>query len=327
MTTAARDHVDERLAMLTALVNGDVALAHRIVLGLLGNGVPFDDIAVEILGPVQTELGRRWAAGDLGIAHEHAASAAVEDLLLRLGAVSESPRGPGVVVASAEHDAHALGGRVVASALLLEGYRVMFLGPSVPARDLAEFLDMQQPLALALSCSIPTALAGAARSVAAAHQLGIPVLGGGSALPTDARAATLGFDARASMPRDAVDILRGWEHSIPDPLGTPPAPLSEWTSLAALAPGLVAAAVHAHPIAPIPGMVLAEELHRVLQGVESALTVGEPAIIDDHVDWLRESGPAHGFERPDIDAALGALALAMDTPLPDGAAVLRTALG
>ena len=95
-----------------------------------------------------------------------------------------------MVVASAEHDAHALGGRVVASALALEGFRVMFLGASVPAADLGDFLDLQQPLALALSCSMPTALVAAARSVAAAHDLGIPVVGGGRVLrPTTSDAA------------------------------------------------------------------------------------------------------------------------------------------
>ena len=127
---------DERFAMLAALVNGDVPLAYRLAIELLAQGVPFDDIAVDVFAPVQAELGRRWAAGDLGIADEHAASAAVDDLLIRLGATAESPRGPAVVVASAEHDAHALGGRVVASALALEGFRVMFLGASVPAADL-----------------------------------------------------------------------------------------------------------------------------------------------------------------------------------------------
>src|SRR5664279_2940351 len=136
---------DERLAMLAALVNGDVPLAYGLAVELLAQGLPFDDIAVDVLAPVQAELGRRWAAGDLGIADEHAASAAVDDLLVRLGATAESPRGPSVVVASAEHDAHALGGRVVASALALDGFRVMFLGPSVPAADLGDFLDLQRP--------------------------------------------------------------------------------------------------------------------------------------------------------------------------------------
>ena len=160
-TEAAQAKDDERLAMLAALVNGDVPLAYRLATELLAHGVPFDDIVVDVLSPVQEELGRRWATGDLGVADEHAASAAVDDLLVRLGATAESPSGPAVVVASAEHDAHALGGRVVASALALEGYRVMFLGASLPAADLADFLDMQQPLALALELLHPN---GARRS-------------------------------------------------------------------------------------------------------------------------------------------------------------------
>lgn len=325
--TTSHDHGDERLAMLTALVSGDVALAHRITLGLLGSGVPFDDIAVEILGPVQVELGRRWAVGDLGIAHEHAASAAVEELLLRLGTVAESPHGPGIVVASAEHDSHALGARVVASALTLEGYRVMFLGASVPAGDLAEFLEMQDPLALVLSCSIPTALAGVARSVAAAHEVGVPVLGGGSALTTETRARALGCDGWATMPRDAITILKRWEVSAPDPFRTAPEPPNDWTSISTLGPLIVAEAVQAHPVGPVPGMAFTEELLRVLQAIESALTVHEPSIIDGQIDWLRATGPAHGFMRADIDAALHALADAMEPSLHDGATALRRALG
>ena len=231
---------DERLAMLAALVNGDVTLAYRLATELLAQGVPFDDIVVDVLSPVQRELGRRWAAGDLGVADEHAASAAVDDLLVRLGATAEAPSGSSVVVATAEHDAHALGGRVVASALALEGFRVLFLGASVPADDLADFLDLQQPLALALSCSMATALAGAARSVAAAHEVGVPVIGGGRALPTEVRAARLGLDALARVPRDAVDILRAWELSHPDRLVVAPDPIPEHDALARRCHALIA---------------------------------------------------------------------------------------
>ena len=179
---AARRYADERLAMLAAVVNGDVTLAYRLATRLLDNGVPFDDIAVELLGPVGAELGVRWAAGDLGIADEHAASAAVHELIVRLGAISEEPTGPTVVIACPELDAHALGARVVASALALDGFRVLFLGASVPAADLENCLDLHRPLALALSCSMPSALVKAANSVAAAHRVGVPVVAGGRAI-------------------------------------------------------------------------------------------------------------------------------------------------
>jgi methanogenic corrinoid protein MtbC1 len=327
MSSAADDRTkaDERLAMLAALVNGDVPLAYRIAVELLAHGVPFDDIVIEVLSPVQAELGRRWATGDLGIADEHAASAAVDDLLVRLGATTESPSGPGVVVASVEHDAHALGGRVVSSALALAGYRVMFLGASLPAADLADFLDMQRPFALALSCSIPTALVGAARSVAAAHELAIPVLGGGRALPTVRRATRLGFDALAVVPGDAVNILRIWEESPPQDLASAPTSIPERGAFASRGHALVAASMPASTVGDA-APALADELQRVLQVVESALLVEEPALIEEHVRWLRETGPAHGFERAVVDATLDALAEAMNGNLQRAGSALRAAL-
>ena len=268
---------DERLAMLAALVSGDVPLAYRLAVELLADGVAFDEIVIEVLAPVQAELGRRWAAGDLGIADEHAASAAIEDLLVRLGATAESPAGPAVVVASAEHDAHALGGRVVASALALDGYRVMFLGASVPAADLGDFLEMQQPLALALSCSIPTALVGVARAVAVAHDLAVPVVGGGRALPTTDRATRLGLDALAHVPGDAVRILRMWALSPPIPLAVAPGPIPEHGAFAYRSHTLVAAAIEASTNRDSTAPVLGEELQRVLQVVESCLLYTSPS--------------------------------------------------
>jgi len=317
---------DARLGMLAALVGGDTSLAFRITTDLLSEGVPFDAIVIDVLGPVQAELGRKWAAGDLGIADEHAASAGIDELLVRLGATVEAPSGPTVVVASAEHDAHALGGRIVASALSLEGFRVLFLGASVPARDLADFLELHQPLALALSCSIPTALVGVAGSVAAAHESGVPVVAGGRALAGGERAVRLGVDAFARVPHDAVEILQAWELSPPDHLAPAPEPIPEHTMLARQSPMLISAALEVRSNEDPAGRGLAEELGRVLQVVEGALLIAETDLIHEHVHWLRETGPAHGLTRAGIDDALAALADAMDVDLPRAAAALRETL-
>jgi methanogenic corrinoid protein MtbC1 len=317
---------DERLAMLAALVNGDVSLAYRLATELLAHGMPFDDIVVDILGPVQTEVGRRWAAGDLGVAYEHAASAAVEELLVRLGATAEASLGPTVVVASAQGDAHALGSRVVASALALDGFRVLFLGPSVPADDLGDFLELHQPLALALSCSISTALVGAARSVAAAHDAGIPVVGGGRVLAVGDRAARLGVDALAQSPRDAQEVLRAWELSPPDHLATAPAPIPEHALLSHRRNALVATALDAATNGDGGELDLADELQRVLGVVEGSLLIDDPDLLRGHVRWLQETGPAHGFARPMVDAALVALAEGMTLDLGRAGETLRVAL-
>jgi methanogenic corrinoid protein MtbC1 len=317
---------DDRLAMLAALVNGDVNLAYRIATELLAQGVPFGVIAADVLTPVQTELGRRWAAGDLGVADEHAASAAVDELLIRLGATAEPPNGPTVVVASSENDAHALGGRVVASVLALEGFRVLFLGARVPADELGEFLELQAPLALALSCSIPALLAGAARSVTAAHGLGVPVVAGGRALTSPERARRIGVDAFAQDPAEAVTILRAWQASPPDELAAVPPPVPERATLAARGHVFVAAAIDASANGNRSELALADELERTLQVVESALLVDEPDLVAQHVGWLRETGPTFGLARERVDGALHALADAMDVDISRAGHALREAL-
>ena len=186
---------------------------------------------------------------------------------------------------------------------------------------------MQQPFALALSCSIPTALVGAARSVAVAHELGIPVVGGGRALPTADRASRLGIDALAHVPGDAVRILRSWELSPPDRLAVAPAPGSRTRGTLASEPRPHRRRDRRDHRRRTAQRGHVEELQRVLQVVESSLLLEEPVLIEEHVQWLHETGPAHGFATPDIDAALGALADAMDGDLQRAGTALRAALG
>ena len=112
-----------------------------------------------------------------------------------LGTTTEPPSGPPVVVTTAEHDSHVLGARVVASVLALDGFRVRFLGGSLPAPDLADFLDAHEPSTLVLSCSMATAVASAARSIAATHTYDVPVVAG--------RAHARGGPGRADRRRHA----------------------------------------------------------------------------------------------------------------------------
>ncbi len=316
---------DERLAMLAALVAGDVNLAHRLATELLAQGISLLEIADEVLAPVQVDVGSRWATGDLSIAQEHAASTAVGDVLVRLAATAEEPVGPTVVVAAPEHELHVLGGRVIASWLTLEGFRVQFLGPSLPASDLEDFLDVQPTLALILSCSMPTALTGAARAVDAAHRLGVPVLGGGGALATPERAARLGVDGFSMSGRQAVELLRAWEQ-VPPPLAVAAQPIPEHDVLAEHGAAIVASALAASPSRGAPEFALVDELWRMLHVIESSLLVDEPALAADHIDWLRTTAPAHGLERACIDVALDALAATLESGVPRAGRRLRQAL-
>ena len=321
----ASESKDERLAMLAALVNGDVSLAYRLATELLAEGTPFDDIVSDVLAPVQTEVGSRWASGELGVAYEHAASAAIDELIIRLGATSEPPTGPTVVVASPGHDTHGLGARVVASSLALEGYRVLFLGAAVPAEDLAEYIDLHAPFAVALSCSLTTALVAAVGSVSAAHDTGVPVIGGGRAFQHDGLAERVGLDALAGSSREAAIQLRAWEASPPRELRATPDPIPEHALLADRAPALVAAAVAAVG-ADGRRNEIAAEMTRVLQVIEGALLLGTRQLVAGQVRWLRETGPRHGVPRGEIDAALNALADELHEQFERAERTLRVAL-
>jgi len=301
----------ERLALLSALVDGDAAIAFRLATKLLDEGVNFERLVTDVLAPVQHELGRRWATNDLGVGDEHAASAAIEELLIRLAATLDRPRGAKVVIACAEHDMHALGSRVVASLLTLDGFRALPLGPSIPSRDLADYLEMQQPLALALSVSVSSALASAARSIAVAHDAGVPVVVGGQAFGgREARARRLGADAFAPTPGDALEMLRAWEIAPPESFAPVPQPVPEHDALQRTILGIA------------PG-VLADEMSRLIAVVDSALLVDEPALVADHLAWLRETAPAYGISEPEIEDAVRRLQDAIPADLTRAHALLR----
>ncbi|MEY2397036.1 MAG: MerR family transcriptional regulator, light-induced transcriptional regulator [Actinomycetota bacterium] len=316
-----------RLAMLAALIDGDVKNARELALRLLEDGYAFDEIVEGVFAPVQGEFGRRWASGDLGVADEHAASEAVAQLITHLSAVAETPTGPKVVAVAPEHDAHGLGARVVTASLVLEGFDAVFLGASLPPEDLGDYLRAQEPYALILSCSVTAALASAARSVAAAHDEGIAVIAGGSALPDEERATRIGADSFARSARDVTLTLHDWAQTPPSSLQVAPDPIPEQRSLWTRSAAVVAAAMaSASERAERPDR-LADEMRWLLLVLESSVLLGEPNLLVEHLEWLRSVAPTHGVGRDTIDAGISALVDALDGDLGRLGRALATAYG
>ncbi len=205
-----------RLAMLAAVVEGDAGLAFDIVSGLMADGVAFDAILFDVIAPLQREVGHRWAGGDFRIAEEHAATSAMETLVALLTGSLEMPSdGLHVVVACAEGDTHSLPARMVAGYLTYQGFRTTFLGSSIPAGDLGDYLAETGPDVLALACALVNRLPGARATIAAAHGVAVPVLVGGRAFgENETRAVTLGADGWAATPQQIEPIIAAWD---PDP--------------------------------------------------------------------------------------------------------------
>ena len=194
---------------MSALVDGDLPAAYSLTLRLLDDGTPFETIVERVLAPIQTDLGRRWADGDISIADEHAATAVVEDLVTMLASGLAPVTGRSVVVVCPEGDDHTLPGRIVSLLLGLNGVSARFLGGSLPARDLGAYIETTAPFAVALSCSVPSALVGALHSIEVAHAHGVPVVVGGRAFGADpTRSLRVGADAWAADANAAFGIIK-----------------------------------------------------------------------------------------------------------------------
>jgi len=91
-----------------------------------------------VIAPILTEIGDRWVSGELRIAHEHACSSVMRGLLfslMRLYPASNATRR--AVVATPAKEDHELGALMVAMLAAMHGWSVLYLGPDLPAEEIA----------------------------------------------------------------------------------------------------------------------------------------------------------------------------------------------
>ncbi|MFZ0710253.1 MAG: MerR family transcriptional regulator [Terrimicrobiaceae bacterium] len=109
-----------------------------------------------VIAPLSQRLGALWDEGDLKISHEHFATAAIRSFLLNparqyAGENSHST----LVAATPQGQLHELGA-VMATALAAEqGWRAVYLGPSLPAAEIAGAALQNRARAVALSVIYP----------------------------------------------------------------------------------------------------------------------------------------------------------------------------
>jgi len=323
-----------RLAILSAVLEGDSGTAFHLTRRLMDDGMTFDEVLFDVLGSVQAELGYRWMQGDYRIAEEHAATAAVETVVASLAGFFDLPEeGVPVTVACAQGETHALPARMIAAHLLYLGWRATFLGPSVPAADLEAYLTETPTAAVILSCSIATNLTGARASVRAAHAAGVPVLAGGPGFGRDDRLArAVGADAWAAGPREIETILQTWSPDIVAAERGAVTPPPDLEAVAARRLQILARAVEELTAAVEPAAAASlghrnwEDVTLVSDALTAALTVADPKILSDFARWhterLAESDRAPGL----VADLLAALRRAIGEDAPEAARYLDEAL-
>jgi methanogenic corrinoid protein MtbC1 len=315
------DLASARVALMAALRESDAALAYRLVLGLMDDGYPMPVLVDEVLAPIQWESGRRWEVGDVSIPEEHASTAAIETLVSMLaGAFGHADDADVVVVACAVGDPHTLPARMASALLAYEGYRALYLGTSVPADDLGEYLRSAGATALVVSCTRVHHLLGARACIAASHAAGVPVVVGGRAFSEGRRWEHLGADAYAPRLSQLAEVLQTWT---PDPVLAEgrAAPVPATAEALEADRARFVEAVSAAVVADVPAAdphrrALALTAGELVDAAAVALHLGDAALLAEQAGWLA-SRLGHAGLPVTAPALLEALATATSLPAPD----------
>lgn len=135
---AATQHLPEvRKRVIAAIEHLQVEEAQQMLSRAALSTEPAEFLKA-VVGPILVEVGDRWERGELRIAHEHACSTVMRGLLfslMRLYPAGDSRRR--AVVATPAKEDHELGALMVAMLAAMHGWSVLYLGPDLPAEEIA----------------------------------------------------------------------------------------------------------------------------------------------------------------------------------------------
>lgn len=266
--------------------------ATDLVIELLAQGMSMEAIITDVLSPAQVRVGQLWETGRWSVADEHVATSVTDGAVSALTHAATPRRGAQtqhVAVSCVEGEWHSLPARMAAAVAGASGEaRVTMLGASLPPEQLHRRLSAGDIDLLALSCTMPSNLIGAANCVAAAHDLDIPVVVGGRAFDhRPERTLAIGADGWAPDPQ----ALSG---PLPDLVGRTIEMSHEVLLLDAVDDALISLAferlVGAFP--RLAGMTrhqqarTREDLRWMARYTAAALLTDDASIVEDLLTWL-----------------------------------------
>lgn len=109
-----------------------------------------------VITPLIQELGNGWQEGELRSSHEHLGTAIIKEVLMTPVPGSQTaPNAPELVVATPSGEVHELGALLAAASARDLGWRVTYLGPNLPAEEIAACARARHARAVAVSVVYP----------------------------------------------------------------------------------------------------------------------------------------------------------------------------
>jgi methanogenic corrinoid protein MtbC1 len=126
--------VDQALAIAATLEATELEHVLRRSAARFGLTSFIEDVAT----PLLRKIGELWHAGRATIAQEHLASSIIHDILAE--AMRSTARASGaetLLVATPAGERHAIGAVLIGAAAAVDGWRVIYLGADLPAKEIA----------------------------------------------------------------------------------------------------------------------------------------------------------------------------------------------
>ncbi len=312
MTAATTPLSELRERILPFALAGDRRSALREAVAVVEQGVSLSDFVLEVLAPIQVEVGAAWERGEIHHSQEKLATELAEILLtIAAGRSEPEPSGLKFVVCVADSEHHNLPARMVAELMRAEGHAVTFLGMPSARAGLGRLMRMVEPDAVVISCSLAMNLPGVVGLAGVAHEVGLPVIVGGAGFSaSESRALTVGGDRYAGTIAELGALARDRGDT-----GFAPGPASaraiEWSELVRARRQIATESAErlmwfSGPVIPRSlrtPKALNERFTDLLRFVEAAALVDDHILID-YAQWLAGHHAATLRSDPEFTVAM-----------------------
>jgi len=206
-----RDAIPERL--FERLIAGDEFGAFQLLEAAMASGADAEELYLDFLSPVLTEIGRRWHEGKLAISEEHLATATAIRVIARIGPrIASRGRSRGtVILAGVSDDYHSLPTALLRDLLRCRAYNVVDLGANTPPESIVDqAMATDELVAIGIASTNPGNDDIVKATISTIRErLDTPVIVGGGAFRDAEHIRSLGDCLPSMSARDLLELVDG----------------------------------------------------------------------------------------------------------------------
>jgi excisionase family DNA binding protein len=193
------------------LLAGDENGTYQLLENAMASGAGPEEAYLELIAPAMTEIGARWARGEVSVADEHVASSTALRVIARLGprALSRGRTKGTVLLATVANDYHYLPTAILRDLLRFRGFDVQDLGANTPAQSIVDrSKTVSDLLAIGISATLPGQDELIRETISLlSKEVAVPVVVGGSAFADDDHILSLGDCLPSASAHQALKIF------------------------------------------------------------------------------------------------------------------------